>query len=34
MPMMEADEAIEVLHDFEATIAGVELVKVQHKLAS
>jgi hypothetical protein len=34
MPMMEADEAIEVLHDFEATIAGVEFVKVQHKLAS
>jgi hypothetical protein len=34
MPMMEADEAIEVLHDFEATIAGVEFVKVEHKLAS
>jgi hypothetical protein len=26
-PMMEADEAIEMLHDFEATIAGVEFVK-------
>lgn len=27
MPMMEADEAIEVLHDFESTIQGVEFVK-------
>jgi hypothetical protein len=26
-PMMEADEAIEVLHDFETTVAGVEFVK-------
>jgi hypothetical protein len=26
-PMMEADEAIEVLHDFESTVAGVEFVK-------
>lgn len=26
-PMMQADEAIEVLHDFETTIAGVDLVK-------
>lgn len=26
-PMMEADEAIEILHDFETTIAGVEFVK-------
>ncbi len=26
-PMMEADEAIEVLHDFETTIAGVDFVK-------
>ncbi len=35
-PMMEADEAIEVLHDFEATVEGVEFVKnkAEHKLAS
>lgn len=36
-PMMEADEAIEVLHDFESTVAGVEFVKEnknEHKLAS
>mgnify|MGYP001423441743 CR=1 FL=1 len=26
-PMMDADEAIEVLHDFESTIAGVDFVK-------
>lgn len=26
-PMMEADEAIEVLHDFESTLAGVEFVQ-------
>ncbi len=26
-PMMDADEAIEVLHDFETTIAGVDFVK-------
>jgi hypothetical protein len=26
-PMMSADEAIEVLHDFESTVAGVEFVK-------
>jgi hypothetical protein len=26
LPMMEADEAIEVLHDFESTLAGVEFV--------
>jgi hypothetical protein len=28
-PMMEADEAIEVLHDFETTVAGVEFVKAE-----
>ena len=35
-PMMEADEAIEVLHDFETTIEGVDFVKDnnEHKLAS
>ena len=35
-PMMEADEAIEVLHDFETTVEGVEFVKGknEHKLAS
>lgn len=35
-PMMEADEAIEVLHDFETTVGGVEFVKAknEHKLAS
>lgn len=35
-PMMEADEAIEVLHDFESTVQGVEFVKEknEHKLAS
>jgi hypothetical protein len=35
-PMMEADEAIEVLHDFESTVDGVEFVKdkTEHKLAS
>lgn len=36
-PMMEADEAIEVLHDFETTVEGVEFVKNkenEHKLAS
>jgi hypothetical protein len=35
-PMMEADEAIEVLHDFESTVEGVEFVKdkTEHKLAS
>ena len=35
-PMMEADEAIEVLHDFETTIEGVDFVKDKndHKLAS
>jgi hypothetical protein len=35
-PMMEADEAIEVLHDFESTVEGVEFVKNkhEHKLAS
>lgn len=34
-PLMEADEAIEVLHDFESTVAGVEFVKKdEHKLAS
>jgi hypothetical protein len=34
-PMMEADEAIEVLHDFETTVDGVEFVKkAEHKLAS
>ncbi|MBX3428220.1 MAG: hypothetical protein KF779_01415 [Hyphomonadaceae bacterium] len=35
-PMMEADEAIEVLHDFETTVEGVEFVKEtnEHKLAS
>ncbi len=36
-PMMEADEAIEVLHDFETTVAGVDFVKSktnEHKLAS
>lgn len=35
-PMMEADEAIEVLHDFESTVGGVEFVKSknEHKLAS
>jgi len=34
-PLMEGDEAIEVLHDFETTIAGVEFVKAgEHKLAS
>jgi hypothetical protein len=34
-PLMEADEAIEVLHDFEGTVAGVEFVKKdEHKLAS
>lgn len=35
-PMMEADEAIEVLHDFETTVEGVEFVKAknEHKLAS
>lgn len=35
-PMMEADEAIEVLHDFESTVQGVEFVKdtAEHKLAS
>jgi hypothetical protein len=26
-PMMQADEAMEVLHDFETTVAGVEFVK-------
>jgi len=26
-PMMEADEAIKVLHDFESTVEGVEFVK-------
>lgn len=35
-PMMDGDEAIEVLHDFEATVAGVEFVKgdTGQKLAS
>ncbi|MBK6705006.1 MAG: hypothetical protein IPG56_15465 [Caulobacteraceae bacterium] len=36
-PMMEADEAIEVLHDFETTVEGVDFVKSktnEHKLAS
>ncbi len=35
-PMMEADEAIEVLHDFESTVEGVEFVKgkAEQKLAS
>lgn len=38
-PMMEADEAIEVLHDFESTVAGLELVQkarepAPHLLAS
>ena len=35
-PMMEADEAIEVLHDFETTLEGVDFVKDknEHKLAS
>lgn len=35
-PMMEADEAIEVLHDFETTVEGVEFVKDknEHRLAS
>ena len=36
-PMMEGDEAIEVLHDFESTVQGVEFVrgaKNEHKLAS
>lgn len=35
-PFMEADEAIEVLHDFETTVGGVEFVKAkaEHKLAS
>ncbi|MEQ1489115.1 MAG: hypothetical protein ABL932_01050 [Terricaulis sp.] len=36
-PMMEADEAIEVLHDFETTVEGVDFVKNkenEHKLAS
>lgn len=35
-PMMEADEAIEVLHDFETTVEGVEFVKTaaEHRLAS
>jgi len=35
-PVMEADEAIEVLHDFETTIEGVDFVKDknEHKLAS
>lgn len=28
-PMMQADEAMEVLHDFETTVAGVEFVKPQ-----
>lgn len=30
-PMMEADEAIEVLHDFETTVAGVEFVQKADK---
>ncbi|NJO24321.1 MAG: hypothetical protein HC868_17160 [Sphingomonadales bacterium] len=30
-PMMEADEAIEVLHDFESTVAGVEFVQKADK---
>jgi hypothetical protein len=37
-PMMDADEAIEVLHDFETTVAGVQFVQEDkvgvHKLAS
>ncbi|MBP6689104.1 MAG: hypothetical protein KA153_03855 [Hyphomonadaceae bacterium] len=36
-PMMEADEAIEVLHDFETTVEGVDFVKSktnEHKLAT
>ncbi|MGD9980824.1 MAG: hypothetical protein AB7H66_09770 [Hyphomonadaceae bacterium] len=33
-PLMEGDEAIEVLHDFETTVAGIEFVKDEHKLAS
>jgi hypothetical protein len=33
MPVMEADEAIEVLHDFETTLAGVEFVRGQAKAA-
>lgn len=35
-PMMEADEAIEVLHDFETTVQGVEFAKpaTEQKLAS
>lgn len=35
-PIMDADEAIEVLHDFETTVEGLEFVKNkdEHKLAS
>lgn len=32
-PMMDADEAIEVLHDFETTLAGVEFVKPEQAAA-
>lgn len=35
MPLMDADEAIEVLHDFESTMAGIEFAQDnEHKLAS
>jgi len=33
-PVMEADEAIEVLHDFETTLSGVEFVRGQKAVAA